>query len=100
MTEPSAEAKATFKGLLTEFMAEYEKLPADVKAKMEAAEAAHGDKPMTEAPDHLKSLELHAKCDVNGDGLLDLSEWREFCKCQDEHSTATYGGFVAQSEEA
>ena len=82
MSEPTPEQIAAFKTLLDKYMVEFAKLPEDIQAKYNEAEAefvATG-KPMTESPDHIRSLELHKECDVNSDGLLDLAEWIEYNK--------------------
>jgi len=70
--EPTPAQICAFKPLLTAWMKEFEKLPADVQAKYNNVEkewAATG-KPMTESPDHLKGLEFFKACDKSGCGLL------------------------------
>ena len=59
MSNPTPQQIAAFKPLMNEFMVEFSKLPADVQAKYtkEETEWAKTGKPMTESPDHLKSLE-------------------------------------------
>ena len=90
MSNPTPQQIAAFKPLLDEWMVEFAKLPAEVQAKYNASEtewAATG-KPMNEAPDHLKALELHAACDKNGDGMLNQEEWHDFSVKMDEYNTA------------
>ena len=87
MSDPTPEQIAAFKPLLDEWMVDFMKLPAEVQEKYNNAEtewAATG-KPMTEAPDHLKGIELHAVCDKNGDRTLNQEEWHDLCLKMDEY---------------
>ena len=101
MSDPTPEQIAAFKPLLDEWMAEFMKLPADVQEKYNKSEAdwAATGKPMTEAPDHLKGIELHAACDKNGDGMLNEEEWHDFSLKMDEYNLAKYGGIVPMPKE-
>jgi tRNA A37 threonylcarbamoyltransferase TsaD len=52
---------------------------------------------MTQAPDHLKSMELFTTCDTNGTGMLNKDQWYELSKKTDEYNKAKYGGVVPMS---